>query len=623
MKAVRPALALLAALFITSCGGGSGGSSAVSPAAPGAPGSTSQQKTVSGSIVLSIPTQTSSSKVRYPQFVSPNASSVSIVANGGTAQIFDVSATSSLCTTTSGARTCTLTFGAPVGSDTIVLTIFSGPNGTGATLATTTTTTTVTAGTPFNVTVAMNAAIGTVIATITPGTGGNCNLLGGVKVQIPESCPSNTSGNNASLTVAADDPSGAQITGTAPYATPIQVSGNDPSLSASPTSITAPGQTVTLSYSGAPLAQSLGNTATISLTIGSQVVPVSIPILRANLYVANSNCPPPCSSGSPGGGNIEVYPFGASGSATPIRTLAGSSTSLSNPLAPLLDASGNLYVLDNGPYTTQSHPLILVFAAGANGNVAPMRQITQIASIDSNQACENFTSDPTGQYLLVACDDIFSNGIHVFLASSNSIAASAQTATLKCATSCFSHTIGMAFDPSGNLWVAETGNNDIFSFAHGTFSMTGTNQMITPQTTLNGTSGIPWPGNPTPGPAYINPLGLGFDTSGNMYVDIVNAFNTTGGDALNRVSIWNSSTLPGCNNCVPNITLSGTPFTTHFPAGMAGDYGGNLYVGNQVTNTINVFAKSSLGSSAANLPILRTINTGSSPNSPGGITIGP
>jgi hypothetical protein len=608
-----------ACLLLISCGGG-GGSSAVAPAA--APGAAAQQRSTNGSIVLSIPTQTASGAVRYPQFVSPNASSVSLVVNGGTAQTFDVSAASSLCATTSGARNCTLTFGAPPGNDTIVLTIFSGPNGTGTTLATTTTTTTVTAGTPFSVTVAVTATIGTVVATVKGGTGASCTAPATApNPSITEGCGgSGLTGGGAGLTVNAFDPSGAQITGTAPYATPIQISANDPALSASPTSITAPGQTVSLAYTGAPLAQSLGNSATISLTIGSQVVTISVPIVRANLYVANSNALP--GTTPPGNGNVEVYPFGASGSATPIRVISGGNTQLSNPIVPVLDSSGNLYVLDNGPYfSSKSHPVILVFPSGANGNVTPTRTIT-IPSSFYFSACQNIVLDPSGKYLILSCDQIYTLGLIVIPVSTSGTAT--QTANLKCATTCFSNVVGMAFDPNGNLWAAESGNNDIFSFSSGTFSLTGGTQNLTPGTQINGTTGTPWPGNSS-SPPYISPLGLGFDGAGRMYVDIVYVSSSASptNDALNRVGIWTSSALSACTNCAPSITLTGAPFTTHAPTGMTMDYAGNLYVGNQFNNSISEFAPATLTSSASGPAVLRTISTGTSPSAPTGMAIGP
>ena len=70
---------------------------------------------------------------------------------------------------------------------------------------------------------------------------------------------------------------------------------------------------------------------------------------------------------------ILVYAAGASGAATPVRTIAGPATGLSNPLGMAVDASGQLYVLDG--FVTPSGPGIHVFAAGANGNAAPVRVI--------------------------------------------------------------------------------------------------------------------------------------------------------------------------------------------------------------------------------------------------------
>ena len=126
VPAMNKRIAIALALFLLAGCGGGGGSSSV----PGASAQT-QAKSVTGSVVISIPiasaaTQSSSRTARYPQFVSPNASSVALSINGGANVFFDVSATSSLCTTVSGARNCTLTFGAPVGSDTFAFLVFQG-----------------------------------------------------------------------------------------------------------------------------------------------------------------------------------------------------------------------------------------------------------------------------------------------------------------------------------------------------------------------------------------------------------------------------------------------------------------------------------------------------------------
>ena len=218
---------VLAAFWLAGCGGGGGNTT---PAATKA-----QTQSVTGSVVISIPLsngQSSSARVRYPQFVSPNAQTVAISINGGADQLFNVASGSPLCTTTGTTRNCTLSFAAPAGSDTFAFLIFAGPNGTGAQLASAATAQTIASGVPFNFTVAMNAAIGTVIANVptTGGTQGTCPDAPANFNGINEGCP----GSSGAATFVVLDPSGATVTGTAPYATPIVITTNDPSVTASP-----------------------------------------------------------------------------------------------------------------------------------------------------------------------------------------------------------------------------------------------------------------------------------------------------------------------------------------------------------------------------------------------------
>jgi hypothetical protein len=85
-----------------------------------------------------------------------------------------------------------------------------------------------------------------------------------------------------------------------------------------------------------------------------------------NIYVANFNC---CSQMAQG---VNVYAAGAKGNVPPIRQISGSNTGIRGPLGIALDASLNLYVADSN----SAGDAVLVFAAGANGNVAPIRTIS-------------------------------------------------------------------------------------------------------------------------------------------------------------------------------------------------------------------------------------------------------
>ena len=68
-----------------------------------------------------------------------------------------------------------------------------------------------------------------------------------------------------------------------------------------------------------------------------------------------------------GGPYVAVYAPGASGNVAPIRTISGSNTGLYQPTYDAVDSSGRIYVTNLGTVT--------VYAAGANGNVAPIATI--------------------------------------------------------------------------------------------------------------------------------------------------------------------------------------------------------------------------------------------------------
>jgi hypothetical protein len=88
-----------------------------------------------------------------------------------------------------------------------------------------------------------------------------------------------------------------------------------------------------------------------------------------------------------GNNSITVYRAGASQNTAPLYVIAGSRTGISSPGQLAQDAAGNLYVANGSITATSANPGILVFAHGANGNVAPIGKLagprTQIHNVQA------------------------------------------------------------------------------------------------------------------------------------------------------------------------------------------------------------------------------------------------
>jgi hypothetical protein len=593
----------LATLLLAGCGGGGGSAAAPSPA--------KQQSTVNGSVVITIPassaiTQSLSRNSRYPQFVSPNASSVAMSINGGADTLFDVSPTSSLCTTVAGVgRNCTLTFGAPSGMDTFTFLIFAGANGSGTQLASATKTQAIVQGQAFSFAVALNAAVGVMMLSITPaGSGGTCPNSIVSFTGLFEGCP-----GSGTLNLTVEDPTGAPITGTAPYATAIALTTNDPSLTATPAQITAPGSAISVSYSGAPFAASFTNSAVVTATAGGQSAQVNTAVRRSYLYVANSNAP--VGTMPPGGGNVAVYAFGASGGTAPVRTFTGANTSITSPIQPLVDANGNLYVLDNGiPVSNNFNANIFVFAPTANTgtiNVAPIRTIGNMSSL-TNQACSDMVFDPTQQFLFVACG----TEIQVFPITANGLASSVVATQMEDDSL---EAGALAFNQSGDLYIADDSFNGIGVVSaplptSGAFHMIGNSRTLAP---------------PGSWPLTLTAVKIAVDNSGTLFAPLFFLSPSAGApDAVAELGIWNSTQQ--CTNCGPSASLTGAPFSTHAVTGIALDPAGNVYVVNSFTNGVTEFARSTIVGATVgtdNPAVLRTLANSTGATGPFGMTIGP
>jgi hypothetical protein len=145
---------------------------------------------------------------------------------------------------------------------------------------------------------------------------------------------------------------------------------------------------------------------------------------------------------------IAVYSSTASGSAAPMALIQGSATQLGVEYDIAVDPSGNIYVTNDTAAGT-----ISVFAAGANGNVAPIRTITPASSstfagiaFDSSgnlYAVENQTP-ASGAFPSVA-------SIVEFAPGATGAATPTKTITASALTDCG----GLTRDSVGNLYLVD------------------------------------------------------------------------------------------------------------------------------------------------------------------------
>jgi streptogramin lyase len=137
-------------------------------------------------------------------------------------------------------------------------------------------------------------------------------------------------------------------------------------------------------------------------------------------------------------------------------------------------------------------------------------------------------------------------------------------------TAQFHNPYGVAVDSTGNVYVADTGNDMIRKI-----DTTGN------VTTLAGIAGVPGPGNGNGTAATFNgPTGVAVDSTGNVYVADAGNNMIRKIDTNQNVTTWAGSTTAGSANG------NGTAASFDDPWGVAVDSAGNVYVADNANNMI-------------------------------------
>jgi Lactonase, 7-bladed beta-propeller len=304
-------------------------------------------------------------------------------------------------------------------------------------------------------------------------------------VHAAERCPTstciyvtNSTEYTASVTVYPANANG----NVSPYRT---ITGSNTGLK-DPTGVTLDkvGRIYVANYSGSSLlvfaATADGNVSPLRSIAGSQsglVDPVGVALdTRHNIYTTNQLDRLPKL-----GADILAYKPRAQGDATPIRVIRGSHSEMTSTAGIAIDTTGNLYVTNYRNCNQQNHcrgrNSVLVFAPGANGNVAPIRMIVGSNTMLSKGGIGGIAVDDAGDTYVGGGSSVL-----VYAAGANGNVAPIQNIAGSKTGLTGGGQNGVAVDSQRNIYVTSYQHNTVTVFAAGA---TGN---VTPMRTIYGSN---------------------------------------------------------------------------------------------------------------------------------------
>jgi sugar lactone lactonase YvrE len=346
--------------------------------------------------------------------------------------------------------------------------------------------------------------------------------------------------------------------------------------------------------------------------------------------------------------SILVFSAGSSGNASPARIISGAATRVRYPQGVAVNAKGYIYLTTQQDTGNDSGVEVLIFAPGANGNIAPVTRIDGDCdpriwtagpiALDADGRLYVATTGLKGRKIVVLKDAYIEDPAFAGSAVPPSQCGNVGVTAISGWGSPIDGPYALAVDPAGNMYIADPEQNTIEMFP------AGANGTMKPASKFDGDTGI------------IAPTGVALDAQGKIYV--ANDGVATGHSESDNVTVYpagsNANVPPtgGFSNfSSPQAIAVGSDGTTYVangtgtsqgsisilppsldgkakvrmivaglddPSGLAADHDGNLYVVNSGNQSITVYGPNADGET----PPIRTISGEKTKlNSPVGIAI--
>ncbi|MDB5255533.1 MAG: hypothetical protein JWM14_228 [Chitinophagaceae bacterium] len=247
----------------------------------------------------------------------------------------------------------------------------------------------------------------------------------------------------------------------------------------------------------------------------------------------------------------------------------GTSSSFVFPLGIAVDASGNVYIGDEGAHNVRKITAATVVTTLAGSSTSGFVNATGTAA--SFHTPQGLAVDADGNVYVADAGNncirkITSAGVVTTFAGSSTSGHDDATGT---AATFFSPS-AVALDGSGNLYVADKTNNIIRKI---------TSAGVV--TTLAGTSGVTGSANGTGSAAsFNNPRGIAADQSGNVYV------SDTGNNLIRKITPAGVVTTLAGSGSSGSANGIGTAASFNSPTGITVDGSGHVYVADASNNLI-------------------------------------